>query len=66
MAGTVWWLDRCHVLHANDARTGAPLFAYDVGSANHFATPAAAGGRVYAPTASGVAAFAVHRGATGN
>ena len=56
--GAVWWLDRCHVLHASDARTGSPIFRHEVGSGNHFATPAAALGRVFVPTATGVAAFA--------
>jgi hypothetical protein len=58
-AGAVWWLDRCHTLHANDVRTGRPIVAYDVGSGNHFATPAAALGKVFVPTATGVMAFAM-------
>jgi outer membrane protein assembly factor BamB len=58
-AGAVWWLDRCHHLHASDARTGSPIFSYDVGSGNHFATPAAALGKVFVPTATGVTAFAM-------
>lgn len=56
-AGAVWWLDRCHVLHASDPRTGSPIFRYDVRSGNHFATPAAALGKVFVPTATGVTAF---------
>jgi outer membrane protein assembly factor BamB len=57
--GAVWWLDRCHVVHANDPVTGRKLFTYDVGSGNHFATPAAAGRMVFVPIQSGVAAFAL-------
>ena len=56
---TVWWLDRCHVLHANDAVSGRSIFKYDVGSGNHFATPTAALGKVFVPTGSGVMAFTV-------
>jgi outer membrane protein assembly factor BamB len=58
-AGAVWWLDRCHVLHASDAGSGRQLFAYDVGSSNHFATPAAAAGRIFVPTSTGVTAFSL-------
>ena len=58
-AGTVWWLDRCHVLHANAADTGSSVFTYNVGSGNHFATPAAAGDMVFVPTDRGVTAFAI-------
>ncbi|HKF78062.1 MAG TPA: PQQ-binding-like beta-propeller repeat protein [Candidatus Dormibacteraeota bacterium] len=56
-AGVVWWLDRCHVLHASDPTTGHPIFHYDVGSGNHFATPAAALGELFVPTGTGVMAF---------
>jgi len=59
VAGTVWWLDRCHVLHASDAEAGSPIFTYNVGSGNHFATPSAAEGMVFVPTDRGVTAFAI-------
>jgi polyvinyl alcohol dehydrogenase (cytochrome) len=59
VTGTVWWLDRCHVLHANDAETGASIFRYDVGSGNHFVTPSAAGGKIFVPTEKGVMAFSI-------
>jgi len=59
IAGTVWWLDRCHVLHANDADAGTSIFTYNVGSGNHFATPAAAAGMVFVPSEKGVTAFTV-------
>jgi hypothetical protein len=58
-SGVVWWLDRCHTLHGADAGTGRPLFAYGVGSGNHFATPAQALGKLFVPVATGVAAFDV-------
>jgi hypothetical protein len=58
-SGVVWWLDRCHTLHGADAGTGSPLFAFDVGSGNHFATPAQALGKVFVPVATGVVAFDV-------
>jgi hypothetical protein len=63
-AGAVWWLDRCHVLHASDPRTGRPIFSYNVASGNHFATPAAAQGSVFVPTESGVMAFTINPQAT--
>jgi outer membrane protein assembly factor BamB len=61
-AGAVWWLDRCHVLHANDAESGRSLFTYDVGSSNHFGTPASVTGRIFVPTGTGVAAFSLDGG----
>lgn len=64
-AGAVWWLDRCHTLHVNDARTGRAVFTYDVASGNHFATPSAALGKVFVPIERGVVAFAINPRSTG-
>jgi hypothetical protein len=59
-AGAVWWLDRCHALHASDPRSGRTIYSYNVATGNHFATPAAAQGSVYVPTESGVMAFTIN------
>jgi outer membrane protein assembly factor BamB len=46
--GSVWIVDTdSGTLYALDARTGAVRFHMSIGQAAHFATPAAAGGRIY-------------------
>jgi outer membrane protein assembly factor BamB len=47
-AGAVWVVDTdAGKLYALDASTGSVRFSASIGTAAHFATPAAAGGRVY-------------------
>jgi outer membrane protein assembly factor BamB len=59
-AGAVWFIDGNGRLRALDPTNGQERFSADVGGAvSRFVTPAAAGGRVYAPSGDKVTAFAV-------
>jgi outer membrane protein assembly factor BamB len=56
--GVVWSIDSGAVLHGYAPDTGAPVASVDLGSVTHFPTPAAGGGRLFAPAGTQVVAFA--------
>jgi outer membrane protein assembly factor BamB len=56
--GVVWSIDGAGVLHGYAPDTGASLVSVDLGLVTHFATPAAGGGRLFAPADRQVVAFA--------
>jgi hypothetical protein len=56
--GVVWTIDNGATLHGYAADTGNPVASVDLGSVTHFATPAAGGGRLFAPADTQVVAFA--------
>jgi outer membrane protein assembly factor BamB len=56
--GVVWSIDSGAVLHGYAPDTGAPVASVDLGSVTHFPTPAAGGGRLFAPADTQVVAFA--------
>jgi outer membrane protein assembly factor BamB len=56
--GVVWTIDSGATLHGYAADTGAPVVSVDLGSVGHFPTPAAGGGRLFAPADRQVIAFA--------
>jgi outer membrane protein assembly factor BamB len=56
--GVVWSIDSGAVLHGYAPDTGAPVASVDLGSVSHFPTPAAGGGRLFAPAGTQVVAFA--------
>lgn len=56
--GVVWSIDSGGVLHGYAPDSGAPVASVDLGSVTHFPTPAAGGGRLFAPAGSQVVAFA--------
>ncbi len=56
--GVVWTIDSDATLHGYAPDSGAPVASVDLGSATHFPTPAAGGGRLFAPADSQVIAFA--------
>jgi hypothetical protein len=45
--GAVWWIDRCGTLRAADPATGSIRYSASVGTATHFSTPSAGGGRLF-------------------
>jgi outer membrane protein assembly factor BamB len=58
VAGAVWDMDLAGRIFALDAQTGATRFQGNLpGGPNHFAALAYGGGRIYAATADGVAAY---------
>jgi outer membrane protein assembly factor BamB len=56
--GLVWTIDSGGTLHGYAADSGAPVASVELGSVTHFATPAAGGGRLFAPADTQVVAFA--------
>lgn len=56
--GVVWTIDDGATLHGYAADTGSPVASVDLGSVTHFPTPAAGGGRLFAPADNQVVAFA--------
>jgi outer membrane protein assembly factor BamB len=56
--GVVWTIDDGGVLHGYAADSGNPVASVDLGSSTHFPTPAAGGGRLFAPADTQVVAFA--------
>ena len=56
--GVVWTIDDGATLHGYAPGTGSEVTSVDLGSATHFPTPAAGGGRLFAPADSQVIAFA--------
>jgi outer membrane protein assembly factor BamB len=56
--GVVWTIDDGGTLHGYAADSGNPVASVDLGSATHFATPTAGGGRLFAPADTQVVAFA--------
>lgn len=56
--GAVWTITRDGSLRAFDLRSGRALFASPIGEVMHFAAPSAAGGRIFAPGARRVSAYA--------
>ena len=56
---TGWYTD---TLYALDRSSGAARFAPDLGEFDHFATPSAAGGRLFVANASRVTAFTIAKG----
>ncbi len=56
--GVVWTIDSDATLHGYAPDSGAPVVSVDLGSVTHFPTPAAGGGRLFAPADSQVIAFA--------
>jgi outer membrane protein assembly factor BamB len=56
--GVVWSIDSGGVLHGYAPDSGAPVASVDLGSSTHFPTPAAGGGRLFAPADTKVVAFA--------
>ncbi len=56
--GVVWSIDDGGTLHGYAADSGAPVVSVGLGSVTHFATPAAGGGRLFAPADRQVVAFA--------
>ncbi|HEX3563181.1 MAG TPA: hypothetical protein VHU24_10120, partial [Solirubrobacterales bacterium] len=56
--GVVWSIDTGGVLHGYAPDTGASLVSVGLGGVSHFPTPAAGGGRLFAPAGTQVVAFA--------
>lgn len=56
--GVVWTIDSGAKLHGYAPDSGAPLITVDLASVTHFPTPAAGGGRLFAPADTRVVAFA--------
>jgi outer membrane protein assembly factor BamB len=56
--GAVWTIDQGGKLHAYAPDSGTELGSFDVGSVTHFPSPAAGGGRLFAPANNQVVAFA--------
>jgi outer membrane protein assembly factor BamB len=56
--GVVWTIDSGGTLHGYAPNTGSEVASADLGSVTHFATPAAGGGRLFAPADTQVIAFA--------
>jgi outer membrane protein assembly factor BamB len=56
--GVVWSIDDEAVLHGYAPDTGASVVSVGLGSVTHFPTPAAGGGRLFAPADTQVVAFA--------
>ena len=56
--GVVWSIDDGGVLHGYAPDSGAPVASVNLGSVTHFPTPAAGGGRLFAPADTRVVAFA--------
>jgi hypothetical protein len=56
--GVVWTIDTGATLHGYAADSGNEVASADLGSVTHFATPAAGGGRLFAPANTQVIAFA--------
>jgi hypothetical protein len=56
--GVVWSIDNGGTLHGYAAGSGNPVASVDLGSVTHFPTPAAGGGRLFAPADNQVVAFA--------
>jgi hypothetical protein len=56
--GVVWTIDQGGTLHGYGPDTGSEVASADLGSVTHFATPAAGGGRLFAPADTQVIAFA--------
>lgn len=56
--GLVWSIDSGATLHGYAPDSGNSAVSVDLGSATHFATPAAGGGRLFAPADDQVVAFA--------
>jgi outer membrane protein assembly factor BamB len=56
--GVVWSIDSGGVLHGYAPGTGASVASAGLGSVTHFPTPAAGGGRLFAPADTQVVAFA--------
>jgi hypothetical protein len=56
--GVVWTIDSDGSLHGYAADTGNEVASVDLGSVTHFPTPAAGGGRLFAPADNKVIAFA--------
>src|SRR3954447_13390020 len=55
--GVVWTIDQGGSLHGYAPGTGSEVASADLGSVTHFATPAAGGGRLFAPADTQVIAF---------
>ncbi len=56
--GVVWTIDSGGTLRGYAPDSGSPVASADLGSVTHFATPAAGGGRLFAPADTQVIAFA--------
>jgi outer membrane protein assembly factor BamB len=56
--GVVWTIDTGATLHGYAADSGSSVASVDLGSVTHFPTPAAGGGRLFAPADNQVIAFA--------
>jgi hypothetical protein len=56
--GVVWSIDNGAILHGYSPDSGSPVASVDLGSVTHFPTPAAGGGRLFAPADTQVIAFA--------
>jgi outer membrane protein assembly factor BamB len=56
--GVVWSIDQGATLHGYAPDSGSEVASADLGSVTHFPTPAAGGGRLFAPADSQVIAFA--------
>jgi outer membrane protein assembly factor BamB len=56
--GVVWSIDSGATLHGYAPDSGSPVASVDLGSVTHFPTPAAGGGRLFAPAGNQVIAFA--------
>jgi hypothetical protein len=55
--GVVWTIDQGGTLHGYAPDSGSEVASADLGSVTHFATPAAGGGRLFAPADTQVIAF---------
>jgi outer membrane protein assembly factor BamB len=56
--GVVWSIDQSATLHGYAPDTGGEVASADLGAVTHFPTPAAGGGRLFAPADTQVIAFA--------
>ena len=55
--GVVWSIDNGAILHGYSAGSGGEVANVDLGAVTHFPTPAAGGGRLFAPAGSQLIAF---------
>jgi outer membrane protein assembly factor BamB len=57
--GVVWTIDPAGTLYGLDPASGATLHTINIGGANHFATPAAATGRLFVPAGLVIRAYSL-------
>jgi hypothetical protein len=60
--GIVWTIDPAGTLYGLNPTTGATVYNFNISVARHFATPAAAGGRLFVPAGTVIRAYSLTTG----